>query len=176
VIAMMTLQQVYYFLALCDEQSFTRAARRCGIAQPSLTCAIKQLEAELGGPLFERSRKLCRLSGLGMAVQPHLAAIDRAAANAKHEAADFLAAGGPLLPTKPNPVLPFKPKEDAMHKVILSTAIAVTVLLVAGIANRALQPATASSPPKAGDIVDTYQLESTIDLKALPRQKLNYVD
>ena len=29
--------QISYFLALCEEQSFTRAARRCGVAQPSLT-------------------------------------------------------------------------------------------------------------------------------------------
>jgi DNA-binding MarR family transcriptional regulator len=36
--------QVLYFLALCEEQSFTRAARRCGIAQPSLTRAIQALE------------------------------------------------------------------------------------------------------------------------------------
>jgi LysR family hydrogen peroxide-inducible transcriptional activator len=68
----MTPQQVRYFFALCDEQNFTRAAKRCGIAQPSLTRAIKQLEAELGGRLFVRSRRTSRLSGLGMAVRPHL--------------------------------------------------------------------------------------------------------
>jgi Bacterial regulatory helix-turn-helix protein, lysR family len=28
------MQQVHYFLALCEELSFTRAARRCGISQP----------------------------------------------------------------------------------------------------------------------------------------------
>jgi hypothetical protein len=176
VIAMMTLRQVYYFLALCDEQKFTRAAKRCGIAQPSLTRAIKQLEAELGGPLFERSRKTCRLSGLGMAVQPHLAAVERAAADAKHEAAAFLAVGGPLLPIKPNPVLPFKPKENAMRKVVLGAAIAVTALFVAGTAIHMAQHATASSSLQASSIVDIYKLESTIDLKALPRHKLNYVD
>lgn len=172
---MMTLQQVCYFLALCDEQNFTRAAKRCGIAQPSLTRAIKQLEAEFGGPLFERSQKMSRLSGLGMAVQPHLAAIERAAADAKHEAAAFLAAGG-ALPVKPNSILSFKPEENAMRKVVLSAAIAIAVLLVAGIAIHAPQHATASLSPKASDIVDIYKLESTIDVKALPRQELNYVE
>lgn len=63
-----------------------------------------------------------------------------------------------------------------MRKAVLSAAIAVTVLLVAGIAIHTLQPATASSSSKAGDIVGIYKLESTIDLKALPRQELNYVD
>jgi hypothetical protein len=173
---MMMLQQVCYFLALCDEQNFTRSAKRCGIAQPSLTCAIKQLEAEFGGPLFERSRKMSRLSGLGIVVQPHLAAIERAATAAKHEAAAFLATGSPLLPVKPNPVLPFKPEKNAMRKVVLGAAIAVAVPLVAGVAIRAPQHATASLSPKASNIVDIYKLESTISLKTLPRQELNYVD
>ncbi|MGC1092051.1 MAG: LysR family transcriptional regulator, partial [Pseudolabrys sp.] len=51
----MKIRQVTYFLALCEEQSFTRAARRCGVAQPSLTRAIQLLEQDIGGRLFERS-------------------------------------------------------------------------------------------------------------------------
>jgi DNA-binding transcriptional LysR family regulator len=39
----MEISQIRYFLALCDERRFTRAARRCGVAQPSLTRAIKKL-------------------------------------------------------------------------------------------------------------------------------------
>jgi predicted transcriptional regulator len=45
----MKMHQIRYFLAHCEEQNFTRAAKRCGIAQPSLTRAIKQLEKALGG-------------------------------------------------------------------------------------------------------------------------------
>src|SRR5215468_10129897 len=45
----MQMQQIRYFLALCEERSFTRAAKRCGISQPSLTNAIIALEQELGG-------------------------------------------------------------------------------------------------------------------------------
>lgn len=173
---MMTLQQVFYFLSLCDEQSFTRAAKRCGIKQPSLTLAIKQLEKELGGQLFVRSRRMSRLSGLGMAVQPHLAAMERAATAAKHEAATFLATGGPLLPVQSIPLISFKPKENAMRKAVLSTAIAATALLIAGIAIHTRQPSTASSSSKNGETIDIYKLESTIDLTALPKQKLNYMD
>jgi DNA-binding transcriptional LysR family regulator len=40
----MQMQQVHYFLALCEELNFTRAARRCGVSQPSLTTAISALE------------------------------------------------------------------------------------------------------------------------------------
>src|SRR5205823_7287699 len=50
----MQMQQIRYFLALCEERNFTRAARRCGVSQPSLTNAMIALERELGGALFQR--------------------------------------------------------------------------------------------------------------------------
>jgi DNA-binding transcriptional LysR family regulator len=49
------LAQIRYFVMLCGERNFTRAARRCGVSQPSLSNGIKALECELGGKLFERS-------------------------------------------------------------------------------------------------------------------------
>jgi LysR family hydrogen peroxide-inducible transcriptional activator len=60
----MEMHQVRYFLALCDEQNFTRAAQRCDVAQPSLTRAINKMEAELGGSLFDRDRTNTRLTDL----------------------------------------------------------------------------------------------------------------
>lgn len=78
----MEMQQVRYFLALCKEQNFTRAAKVCGIKQPTLTRAIKNLEAEFGGPLFERSRKTTRPTNLGVIVWPYIADIDRSVTNA----------------------------------------------------------------------------------------------
>ena len=50
----MQMHQIRYFLALCEERNFTRAAKRSGVAQPSLTNAILALERELGGRLFQR--------------------------------------------------------------------------------------------------------------------------
>lgn len=88
----MHMHQVRYFLALSEEQSFTQAARRCGVAQPSLTRAIKLLEEELGGPLFYRARLGARLTDLGILVRPDLAQINRSAAVANRKAAKFLAA------------------------------------------------------------------------------------
>jgi LysR family transcriptional regulator, hydrogen peroxide-inducible genes activator len=91
----MQMRQICYFLALCEERNFTRAARRCGISQPSLTNAIIALERELGGALFQRKPAIT-LTVLGHAVRPHL---QRIAENAVHarDAARALAGGRPAL-------------------------------------------------------------------------------
>jgi hypothetical protein len=74
------IQQVRYFLTLCEELHFTRAARRCGVSQPSLTTAISALERELGGALFDRKPSIA-LTELGRLVRPYL---DEIARNADH--------------------------------------------------------------------------------------------
>jgi len=61
----------YEFVKTCEERSFTRAARRCGISQPSLTAAIMRLEQALGSALFGR-KPAVRLTVLGHAVHPYL--------------------------------------------------------------------------------------------------------
>src|SRR5215471_10972481 len=78
----MQMHQVGYFLALCEELNFTRAARRCGISQPSLTTAIGALERELGGALFSRKPSIA-LTGLGRMVRPYLGEIARNADHAR---------------------------------------------------------------------------------------------
>ena len=72
------MQQIHYFLALCEELNFTRAARRCSVAQPSLTTAIGALERELGGALFHRKPAIA-LTGLGHRVRPYLGEVARSA-------------------------------------------------------------------------------------------------
>ena len=68
----MEMHQVRYFLAVARVLNFTRAAEECHVAQPSLTRAIKQLEAELGGDLFRRERNLTHLTDLGHRMLPML--------------------------------------------------------------------------------------------------------
>jgi DNA-binding transcriptional LysR family regulator len=71
----MKFNNVKYFLALCEERNFTRAARRCGIAQPTLTNSIKRLENLFGGALFHRTRNVkseTKLTALALAIKPHL--------------------------------------------------------------------------------------------------------
>lgn len=87
----MEMQQVRYFLALCEDLNFTRAAEKCHVAQPSLTRAIKLLEDELGGPLFHRERNNTHLSELGNSVRPFLEEVYQRAQQAKDLAAGFAA-------------------------------------------------------------------------------------
>lgn len=50
----MTLTDLRYIIALARERHFGRAAEKCHVSQPTLSVAVKKLEAELGMPLFER--------------------------------------------------------------------------------------------------------------------------
>jgi DNA-binding transcriptional LysR family regulator len=85
----MELHQIRYFLALCEELNFTRAAERCMVAQSSLTRAIKALETELGGPLFHRERANTHLSRLGEKVKPFLEQAYGNVRDAQRQAQDF---------------------------------------------------------------------------------------
>lgn len=85
----MEMHQVRYFLAVARLLNFTRAADECNVTQPSLTRAIKQLEAELGGDLFRRERPAAQLTELGQRMQPLLQQCYDAAAGARMLASSF---------------------------------------------------------------------------------------
>ena len=53
----MTLQQLKYAVAVADTHNITEASRKVFISQPSLTAAIRELEAEMGIVIFSRSNK-----------------------------------------------------------------------------------------------------------------------
>lgn len=84
----MEMHQIRYFLAVCEELNFTRAAKRCNVSQPSLTRAVKRLEQEFGGPLFLRDRAHTHLTELGRIVRPHMALIAEQVDEARRTAFD----------------------------------------------------------------------------------------
>jgi DNA-binding transcriptional LysR family regulator len=64
------LHQLRYFVTVAEELHFTRAARRLGVAQPSVSSQVRKLEAELGTPLFERAASGPRLTQAGEVFLP----------------------------------------------------------------------------------------------------------
>ena len=61
----MELRHLRYFVAVAEALSFTKAAENLHLAQPSLTRQIKDLEAEIGVRLFDRSGKRISLTQEG---------------------------------------------------------------------------------------------------------------
>ncbi|MFZ6044597.1 LysR substrate-binding domain-containing protein [Pseudomonas sp. CR3202] len=64
------IRHLWLFLAVAEEQSFSRAAKRLGMSQPPLTEQIQILEHSLKIKLFERSRRGAQLTPVGAAILP----------------------------------------------------------------------------------------------------------
>lgn len=67
-IANMTLQQLQYVTAVCRMRHFAKAAKECGVTQPTLSAMIRKLEDELGVTLFERSAQQVEPTPAGLIV------------------------------------------------------------------------------------------------------------
>jgi LysR family transcriptional regulator, benzoate and cis,cis-muconate-responsive activator of ben and cat genes len=85
------VRELRYFIAVAEELSFSAAAARLGITQPSLSRAVKSLEAKLGTRLFERTTRRVTLTHPAIMLLDHaaaaLAAFDTAARVARRAAA-----------------------------------------------------------------------------------------
>lgn len=66
----LTVQQLRYFVAVADEQQFTRAAEQLNVAQPSLSGQINRLEQALGVSLFHRTVRPISLTDAGHELLP----------------------------------------------------------------------------------------------------------
>jgi LysR family cyn operon transcriptional activator len=68
----MELRHLRYFDAVAETLNFTRAAERLHVTQSTLSHQIKQLETELGTPLFDRSGKQVRMTEAGEVLRSHM--------------------------------------------------------------------------------------------------------
>ncbi len=66
-------QKIDYVYAVYKEKSFTKAAEKLFIAQPSLSAAIKKIEREVGAPIFNRGSEVT-LTEIG---KEYIAAVER---------------------------------------------------------------------------------------------------
>ncbi|HEY1741900.1 MAG TPA: LysR substrate-binding domain-containing protein [Granulicella sp.] len=71
----MEIHQLRYVCAIADTGSFSRAAERCQVAQPSLSQQVLKLEESLGAKLFDRLGRSVRLTEAGRAFLPHARSI-----------------------------------------------------------------------------------------------------
>ncbi len=151
----MEMHQVRYFLAVSETLNFTKAAERCHVAQPSLTSAIKKLEAMLGGELFHRERNRTHLTELGRLMQPHMERISEAAAAAEADAAGFKALENPTV-----------------HLGVMSTIAARQMIDFVAALNKALPNLTLTIREAAGRSLVTDLLEGGIDIALLALPEL----
>jgi DNA-binding transcriptional LysR family regulator len=100
------LQQLRYFVAVVDAGSFTAAARRLHVTQPSLSQQLRALEAELGGELVTRLPRGLRLTPAGEAFLPRARSALRAADDAAALARRAIAEGPGNLCLAVSPAIP----------------------------------------------------------------------
>ena len=71
----MDIRQLHYFLVLCEEMNYTRAAQRLFLSRQALRQCITALEAELCGPLFVSAHHKLSLTDRGVSLQRHAAPV-----------------------------------------------------------------------------------------------------
>ncbi|HHQ4619731.1 TPA: LysR family transcriptional regulator, partial [Aeromonas veronii] len=79
-----TFRQIRYFVAVADSFSVSRAAAELHISQSAVTSAIRELETELGAPLFERNPRGVTLTTQGHQFLLHARRILGAMTEASH--------------------------------------------------------------------------------------------
>ena len=67
----MELRNIATFLRVAELESFTQAANELGYVQSTITAQIKQLETEIGMPLFDRFSKKISLTPMGTKLMPY---------------------------------------------------------------------------------------------------------
>src|SRR3954453_22728778 len=64
----LTLRDLEYVAAVAEFGSFTVAAERCAVSQPSLSTQVRKVEQQLGVKIFERAGRCVRITRVGTIV------------------------------------------------------------------------------------------------------------
>lgn len=175
----MELHQLRYLLAVADTRSFTAAAERCHVTQPTLSHQIRKLEDEVGEPLLQRRKKGAFLTPLGEHVYRHaqeifrnVEAVQEAVAAFSREVRGSLKIG--VIPTIAPYLLPglFRRSQKRHPSIHFQITEAPTEQLLAAINQGTMDLALLSSP-LTNDQVLIQELFDDEFLLALPaRHKL----
>src|SRR5258706_3948644 len=128
----MKLHQIRDLLAVAEKGSLRGAARHLGLAQPSISRSIRELERELGVPLLERRPRGTVLTPAGQRFAARASAAASELRRAREEIAQLhgdaegsVAAGlssVPLLALLPGAIGPFKKRYPKVELRILEGA------------------------------------------------------
>lgn len=102
----MDLRQLRHFIAVAEEEHFSRAARRANIVQSALSTSIRTLEEELGTQLFVRTTRKVRLTEAGRVLLVHARIVLDAAREARDAVARVAGLGRATLHLAAVPGLP----------------------------------------------------------------------
>lgn len=90
-----TINQLRAFVAVCDQGSFSGAARKLRRAQSAISHAIKALESAFDVELFERSTRKAQLTAAGRSLLPDARAVISRTEEMKNRAGSIARAGAP---------------------------------------------------------------------------------
>ena len=165
------LRLIRYFVAVAEEGNVTRAARQLHIAQPSLSAALRQLEAQLGVELLRRDGRQLALTPAGELLRRRGRQL-LAEADAVVAAVQGAAAGGRLrLGVSPTARYGLAPRLLALCAaespgVMIYTQEDTTSSLVRGVADGHLDAAitfcVGAQPPSTVELVPLHQERAVV--------------
>jgi len=152
----MELRHLRYFVAVGEEENVTRAAARLHVSQPPLTRQIRDLEDELGFPLFARTGRTLRLTVAGRVFLEEARAVLGRAAAAVATARDAARGGRGTLAIgyAPSPSIGLLPAalqafRAAAPQVKVELHDQSSPQMLSGLRDRTLDVAVLMQPPKA---------------------------
>jgi LysR family transcriptional regulator, hydrogen peroxide-inducible genes activator len=172
----MEFHQLKYICAIADTGSFSRAAERCHIAQPSLSQQVLKLEEDLGAKLFDRLGRSIRLTEAGRAFLPYARSILQQMEAARTDVADkrmdirgSVSVG--VIPTiapylMPQCIASFSKKYPDAH---LRLVEETTPLLIESLRNLSVDVAILALPLKQKDL-EVFPLQTEPLFAVLPKE------